>query len=178
MTRVTNSREFGLKLAYSFMLLQSWGAVLLFGSNVQMQTVKLRIGNPYDHGMIVTRMSSLNPRQLLTIEYLPPKGGRYFNGSLDVYVVPTDMVGLWATKLNENATDQAIDAVKGQAPLAFAEGKFSVWRIEQIKTGLTKVFLTVKELDPTTLALIPNGTIQAGSVPEITFMRWYDDLVG
>lgn len=155
------------------LLIQTCG--MLLASEFQTQTVKLRIGNPYDYGIIVTRMSSLNPRQLLSVEYLPPKGGRYFNGSLDVYVVPTDLVGLWATSLNEKSSDQMVDALKGRAPIEFAEGKFSTWRVEQIKTGITKIFLTVKQLDANTLALIPNGTIQAGSVPEITFMRWTED---
>ena len=155
-------------------------ALALFYSNfcvitneISPQTVKLRIGNPYDQGIFISRSSSLNPRQLISVEYLPPKGqSRYFNGSLDVYVVPTDLVGLWPTKLDDKASDQQINVARGKAVAAFAKGKFNVWRIKQIKQGLTKVFLTIKELDRNTLTLVPNGPIQDGSVPEITFLHF------
>jgi hypothetical protein len=155
---------------YGIFMLETCSIVI--ADSPQVQTVKLRIGNPYDYGLYIARTSSLNPRQLLSLEYLPPKGSRYFNGSLDVYVLPTDIIGLWATRLNEKSSDGVINSTRGQATKAFAKGRFSMWRVQQIRHGLTKVFLTVRALDANTLALIPNGAIQDGSVPEITFSRW------
>lgn len=156
---------------------------------VDVPTVKLRIGNPFNEGIFVVRVSGLNPSQLLAVEYLPPKANRYFDASLDMFVVPTDLVGLWMSGLEEVLyddkragsnipdrriiTEAMVNKKRGEVPVAFAKGEIQLWRITQMRPGLTKVYVRITRLGDNTVTLMPNGVIQDGSVPEITFERWH-----
>lgn len=177
-----------MKITGSLLLLQAYA--LLATQTVDVPTVKFRIGNPLNEGIFVVRSSSLSPKQLITVEYLPPKGNRYFDASLDMFFVPTDLVGLWVSGVQEVLyddkragtnipdrriiTDEMVNDKRAQVPVEFAQGNIQLWRIKQMRPGLTKVYLTVTRIDKSTLALMPNGTIQDGAVPEITFELWHD----
>lgn len=139
---------------------------LLQGSEDSPGNIKFRVGNTFPTGVVVMRVAP--PRQVLSSVYLPAqRTDVYPASSIDMYFLQFDIVGVWMTNLDENATEEMIDRAQIEALRALAEGKVSLWKIASVRKGLTKVFLNVVKLSDTSYALAPNGTVQEGSEPEI-----------
>ncbi len=133
------------------------------------QGLKLRIGNPLKTGVLFAVSTPENPQVITTVQFIPPKGDRYFQGSLDVTIKdPTQILALYVTSLTETASPEQINNSIINAVTAFAEGKFTRWRIKQVRPGQTKVYVNLK-LVGNTPTFETRIVVQSGGLPEIVF---------